>query len=349
MKKLTKLLMFTVVLSGTISISYSECAHQRRVMSSQLSRLAASSNVFVEESAGVYRPYQLLKAYNKKSFYNVQVLDQVSETNTNGDFDAYNRKHVEYYTYPRMQKYLAALSSRVIAAGYEQRVVGKSIRGRDLYAITPVNLTNKKTIVMFGRHHGDEGTANWIIEGFVNEYFADANASFRDEYQLLLYPMINPDGAMAQTRYNANGRDLNRSWHAKASENFDEISDIHGDLKKILDKVNDKVVVALDMHGSFTEDFIYRVKKNYVSRDFYNLQQKFIDELGTMDPWQAGNFQLSNGDSRMARLVLVNHYKKNAMTHESIRNIKLNNRDRRSKADLIDQGLAVFKTVSHLY
>ena len=68
-----------------------------------------------------------------------------------------------------------------------------------------------------------------------------------------------------------------------------------------------------------------------------------------MDPWQAGNFQLSNGDSRMARLVLVNRYKKNAMTHESIRNIKLNNRDRRSKADLIDQGLAVFKTVSHLY
>ena len=109
------------------------------------------------------------------------------------------------------------------------------------------------------------------------------------------------------------------------------------------------VVVALDMHGSFTQDFIYRVKKNYVSRDFYNLQQKFIDELGTMDPWQNGNFQLSNGDPRMARLVLVNHYNKNAMTHESIRNVKLRNSRGRTKQSLIEQGFAVFKTISHLY
>ncbi len=32
----------------------------------------------------------------------------------------------------------------------------------------------KKTIVMFGRHHGDEGTANWIIEGFFKRFLGSA-------------------------------------------------------------------------------------------------------------------------------------------------------------------------------
>jgi hypothetical protein len=114
-------------------------------------------------------------------------------------------------------------------------------------------------------------------------------------------------------------------------------------------KIKDQIFVALDMHGSFTEDFIYRVKKNYVSRDFFNQQQNFIDELSAYDFWQNGNEKKSNGDPAMARLVLIDHYKKNAMTHESIRNISKNNNEGRSLESLKDQGHALIKTIQNLY
>jgi murein tripeptide amidase MpaA len=141
--------------------------------------------------------------------YKVQLFDKKSNIEKSNDPHAeYNKKYLEYYTYSRMQKYIKSNKSKIEEAGFDIRIVGKSIEGRDLYAITPKKLENKKTILMFGRHHGDEGTANWIIEGFFDEYLS--NKSFQSKYQLILYPMINPDGAEAHSRYNYNGRDLNR-------------------------------------------------------------------------------------------------------------------------------------------
>ena len=103
------------------------------------------------------------------------------------------------------------------------------------------------------------------------------------------------------------------------------------------------------MHGSFTEDFIYRVKKDYVSSGFFIHQQKFIDELSSYDKWQRGNFQLSNGHKKMARIVLINSYKFNALTHETPRDIKINNSRGRTKADLFKQGSAIFSSIIRLY
>lgn len=326
-----------------IQTALAECVHEKTLLGIELSTEAIEHNVYVETQDSIYKPLSSVKIDNKK-YYKVQLLDRKPRLKSVGD---YNKKYIEYYSYGRIQKYLSESSELIKAAGLETRVIGKSIRGRNLYAVTPVDLVKKKTILMFGRHHGDEGTANWIIEGFFNEYLT--NKKFRDEYQLILYPMVNPDGTEAKTRYNANGRDLNRSWHKDPSGDRDEIKIIHGDLRKFMAKVNKDIFIALDMHGSFREDFIYRVKKNYVTREFYNIQQNFIDELGGIDPWQNGNFQLSNGDPAMARLVLINHYKKNAMTHESIRDIPKRNRDGRTKSTLMDQGLAVIKSIENLY
>ena len=186
-----------------------------------------------------------------------------------------------------------------------------------------------------------------LLTGLLRDFLT--NSDFRNKYQLILYPMINPDGTEAKSRYNANGRDLNRSWSKERSGDKDEIKIIHADLRKYMSKVKENIVIALDMHGSFTKDFIYRVKKNYVSTDLFYLQQDFIDELGVYDPWQNRKFQLSNGDPGMARIVLINHYKKNAMTHESIRDIPLRNNSGRTKETLMDQGLAVTKSIESLY
>jgi hypothetical protein len=200
---------------------------------------------------------------------------------------------------------------------------------------------------MFGRHHGDEGTANWIIEGFVSD-FLNASSEYHEQFQLILYPMVNPDGAEAQSRYNENNRDLNRSWSMDNSKTYDEAKIIHNNLRQFLKNPN-QVIIGLDMHGSFTKDFIYRVEDNYVDRAFYDHQQEFIDQLGSYDIWQKGNYELSNGHPKMARIVLINGYGLNALTHETPRDIKIKNKPGRSKESLKKQGSDIFNSLGSNY
>lgn len=338
--------MKNLILSISLVLSFnafSECVHEKIVFGHELKQMQNAS-IFVETSQAIFTPVNNVKILDEKS-YRIQVSHSF-ELNKNKSND-YNSKFLKYYSYGRIQKYLNDKKLEILNAGYEVKVIGKSIKGRDLYSVTPKVFKNKKTILMFGRHHGDEGTANWIIEGFFNEYLT--NKKFRDEYQLVLYPMINPDGTEAKSRYNANGRDLNRSWSADPKNDLDEIKFIHSDLRQVMSKIGKNIFIALDMHGSFRKDFIYRVKENYVSSDFFNSQQIFINELAIFDSWQNGASIHSNGDPAMARLVLINHYKKNAMTHETVKNIPKRNNQGRSVQTLMDQGLAIVKSIQNLY
>lgn len=338
-----KFLISLLLLAGSASAA---CVDERVVLGAQIEKLSAQFDVYVETEPAKYEKISAEDAISIKA-YRAQLLPKTYQTiaESADPFDRYNKRYIKYYTYPRMVKYLQNVQDDMQSLEYKIEKVGKSLAGRDLFYVGPNQLDpNKKTIVMFGRHHGDEGTANWIIEGFVNRFLEEK--SFRDNFQLVLYPMVNPDGAMKQTRYNLNGRDLNRSWSSVSGR--DEIVFIHGHLAPIL-KVLNKVVIALDMHGSFREDFIYRVKRSYKGEEFYNMQQRFIDELGIYDPWQASNFILSNGHPGMARLALINHYKLHALTHETIRDIPLRNSRGRSKQSLLEQGEAVISAIESLY
>jgi hypothetical protein len=339
-----KKLILLSILCSSFNL-WAECVHEKVIKGSELLKLKNSmtESYMVETKDAIFEDISKI-TINPLQNYRVQIQHQ---QNHNKNFSDYNKTYIEYYGYPRMQKYLSQQKSDLQDAGLEIRVIGKSIKGRDLYAITPKKLEKKKTILMFGRHHGDEGTANWIIEGFFNEYLN--NKKFRDEYQLVLYPMINPDGAEAKSRYNANGRDLNRSWNANAARDFDEVKTIHADLRKVMAEIKEHIFIALDMHGSFTQDFFYRVDRHFLGSHFFQKQQAFIDELSVHDPWQAGQYQLSNGDPGMARIVLINHYGKNALTHETVRDIPLRNSKGRSQATLLEQGHAIIKSIMALY
>ncbi|OUR99736.1 hypothetical protein A9Q84_01550 [Halobacteriovorax marinus] len=257
----------------------------------------------------------------------------------------YDDRYIKYYRYQRMLDFLKTKKQEFTNLDYKIETIGKSIQGRSLFSIYPKSIDpNKSVILMFGRHHGDEGTANWIIEGFVNNFLNDSE--FNSKFQLVLYPMVNPDGAENRVRYNKNGRDLNRSWNREPSRSKDEIQTIQSHLIKNLLSSNTPVI-ALDMHGSFTEDFIYRVQKKFIDLDFYNIQQNFIDTLGSFDTWQRGNFKHSNGHPKMARILLVRDYKLNALTHETQRDISLN--ANRTLEDVLKQGRDVLNSIKLLY
>jgi len=344
-----KLALFFAMTIVIFSVN-AECVHEQNTYGINLTSLSQAHDVYIQ------RPNKSFELYNtqNKSNQNIAIQEykvqlQPKSSNKFGpDFKAYNNKHIKYYRYQHMIDFMKTTKKSLQTLGYETVVIGKSIGARDLYSVRPVRFDpNKKTILMLGRHHGDEHTANWIIEGYIEEFLKE-NQDFHNEFQLVLYPMINPDGAEAKSRYNSNGHDLNRGWHASVEKTLDEAKIIHKDLKNYLKNTN-QIAIALDMHGSLESDFIYRVGKTFVTPMFYQHQQNFIDELKLYDSWQNGIFKTSNGAPGMARIVMINNYSLHALTHETPKNIYLANPAKRSLHDLYLQGVGIHKSIIQLY
>ena len=73
--------------------------------------------------------------------------------------------------------------------------------------------TGKKRIFLWSQMHGNESTGTKALFDLFNFFSNSHNKDLKiilEECTLLFIPMLNPDGAKAYTRINANGIDLNR-------------------------------------------------------------------------------------------------------------------------------------------
>lgn len=96
-------------------------------------------------------------------------------------------------------------------------IIGKSVQNRDikLYHITNPNSpypVKKKFLVGSGVHAAHESTGMYVMEGIVTSILNSQNALDIGDWYII--PCQNPDGvALGNSRYNANGVDLNREWN----------------------------------------------------------------------------------------------------------------------------------------
>lgn len=91
-------------------------------------------------------------------------------------------------------------------------LLGHSVQGR---AIRGVELGNgpRWFAVIGGIHQGNEANST-VLANLLLDYFRENLSEIPDGVGLALIPDVNPDGAAAGTRENANGVDLNRNWDA---------------------------------------------------------------------------------------------------------------------------------------
>lgn len=89
-------------------------------------------------------------------------------------------------------------------------VIGKSVNGKPIYSVK-IGTGNTK-VFMWSQMHGNESTTTKALFDlflFLNGDSNEAN-QIRKDFTLLIIPILNPDGAEAYTRVNANEIDLNR-------------------------------------------------------------------------------------------------------------------------------------------
>ena len=93
---------------------------------------------------------------------------------------------------------------------FEISEIGKSVQQRSIYQVKIG--TGKTKILIWSQMHGNEPTTTKGLFDFFNFLASNTVESIRikSQYTLLCVPMLNPDGAFAYTRENANAIDLNR-------------------------------------------------------------------------------------------------------------------------------------------
>ena len=98
----------------------------------------------------------------------------------------------------------------------EKWVIGKSVEGRNITAV--VIGEGNKNVIIDGSIHGNEETVTFaclrIIELLVDNYRSDPRRRSRllNDWRIIIIPVLNPDGFAANTRRNADGKDLNRQF-----------------------------------------------------------------------------------------------------------------------------------------
>lgn len=156
---------------------------------------------------------------------------------------------------------------------------GKTIRGRDLKGIElfPKSKTNNEVIVLMSRQHPPEVTGQFAFLHFVDRLLIDdeLTRAFKEKYQVLLFPMQNPDGvAMGHWRHNAGGVDLNRDWDRYNQPETKQMADYIANYKAAN---KSKVVLGIDFHSTWED--VYYTNLSDTASAYPNFTTTWLNEI----------------------------------------------------------------------
>ena len=98
--------------------------------------------------------------------------------------------------------------------------IGKTVQGRELEIVRVGNERAPYRVFLRARAHPWETGGNWVVEGLIHRLLkGDGEAKkFLERYCVYILPIANKDGvAHGGTRFNLQGKDLNRNWDKPAA------------------------------------------------------------------------------------------------------------------------------------
>ncbi len=97
--------------------------------------------------------------------------------------------------------------------------IGQTVEGRELEIVRVGDPKAPYRVFLRARAHPWEAGGNWVVQGLIDRLLEndDEAKSYLKRYCVYVLPMANKDGvARGRTRFNLNGKDLNRDWDRPA-------------------------------------------------------------------------------------------------------------------------------------
>ncbi|WP_449619539.1 M14 family zinc carboxypeptidase [Robertmurraya sp. Marseille-Q9965] len=165
------------------------------------------------------------------------------------------------HTYSSMIDYLKVQDEKQEAL--ELEVIGKTVKGRDIYMAKYIKNPENPTILFLTQQHGNEQLTTEGALEFIKHLGTNKTKGVLDNVNVLIIPMLNADGSMGDvnfslenyvadggrhlTRYNANEVDLNRE-HDKATVDMEpEVRALH---ESVFQKYDIDYMIDLHHQGS---------------------------------------------------------------------------------------------------
>lgn len=186
----------------------------------------------------------------------------------------------EHFTSERVYRWADSLSTLPFV---EQSVVGQSHLGNDIIRLV-VNATGNPDapmIIVTGRQHPPEVPGALGLETFMNTFVSDEPEAlaFRSRYQVVAYPLLNPDGVDAgHWRHNHGGVDLNRDWR---DFNQPETRAVAEDLLRFRDR-GVFALYGLDFHSTIYDVF-YTMNKD-IPTNLPELTDRWLEGIQAILP-----------------------------------------------------------------
>jgi hypothetical protein len=164
----------------------------------------------------------------------------------------------------------------------------------------------------------------------------------------VFYPFVNPDGAVANQRQNAQGLDLNREWLSEGCDPSQghEIFIIQCDFEA---EARGRVFrMGVDFHGWGSDpDGGYRFALGQAPgnapANYYQNQDGWFRLLESMDRWRLySSWQQNGGTDGMVRLELLERYGLDIHTPETNENTSRNAASLRTEGEIYARAIAAY-------
>lgn len=148
--------------------------------------------------------------------------------------------------------------------------VGNTAEGRPLEIIRIGNPDAAFSVFLRARAHSWEPGGNWVVQGLIRTLLEKDAAHFLKRYSVYIMPMTNKDGvARGRTRFNTNGKDLNREWDRPADRILTPEKYAFESWLEMMISKGRKPQLAIDLHndqgGNIHVNLPSAVNSQYVS------------------------------------------------------------------------------------
>ena len=183
---------------------------------------------------------------------------------------------LEPYRLSDLDRWLATLRTNPLV---QITPIGQTVQGRPLEIVRVGHPEAPDHVFIRARAHSWEPGGNWVIEGLVRRLLAgDADAErFLQRYCVYILPMANKDGvALGRTRFNLQGKDLNRDWDKPADP---QLAPENAALERWLEgriKAGHRPHLALELHNDGFGNL-------HISRPAVPELERYLSRMATLE------------------------------------------------------------------
>jgi hypothetical protein len=172
--------------------------------------------------------------------------------------------------------------------------IGKTVEGRGLEVLRVGDGRAPHRVFLRARAHPWEAGGNWVLQGLIHRLLEeDAEVKkYLQRYCVYAMPMANKDGvARGRTRFNLNGKDLNRDWERPADATLaPENHALESWLRERI-KAGEQPSLALELHNDGSGLL-------HVSRPAVNNPGRYLERMKTLEDLLRKHTWFTEGSTR---------------------------------------------------